>query len=78
MQPGQALVLYTDGVIEGKNPAGDEIGFDRFKQWLIDHYHADATAYYNAVYEEYLRWLAGGNAQDDLTLIILVYQNKKP
>jgi sigma-B regulation protein RsbU (phosphoserine phosphatase) len=78
MQPGQALVLYTDGIIESKNPAGDEIGFDRFKQWLIDHYHADATTYYNAVYEEYLRWLAGSDVQDDLTLIILVYQNKKP
>ncbi len=79
MQPGQALVLYTDGIIESKNPAGDEIGFDRFKQWLIDHYHADATNYH-AVYEEYLRWLAGGEAQDDLTLIILVYhsQNEIP
>ncbi|KAF1081135.1 MAG: hypothetical protein GQF41_2403 [Candidatus Rifleibacterium amylolyticum] len=74
MQPGQALVLYTDGIIESKNPNGDEIGFDRFKQWLLDHYHADAAAYYHAVYEEYLRWLAGGEAQDDLTLIILVYQ----
>jgi len=73
MQPGQALVLYTDGIIESKNPAGNEIGFDRFKQWLIDHYHTDAATYYHAVYEEYLRWLAGGEAQDDLTLIILVY-----
>ena len=52
-------------------------GFDRFKQWLIDHYHTDATTYYHAVYEKYLRWLAGGEAQDDLTLITLVYQGEK-
>lgn len=77
MQPGQALVLYTDGIIESKNPNGDEIGFDRFKQWLLDHYHANATTYYHAVYDEYMRWLAGGEAQDDLTLIILVYRAEK-
>ena len=73
IQPGQALVLYTDGIIESKNPAGDEIGYERFKQWLINHYSNDAATYYHALYDEYLRWLAGGDAQDDLTLIILVY-----
>ena len=74
MLPGQALVLYTDGIIETKNPAGAEIGYDRFKEWLLTHYNSDAEAYYQAVYNEYLQWLAGGDAQDDLTLITLVYK----
>ena len=74
MQSGQALVLYTDGIIETKNPAGAEIGYERFKEWLLRHYCQDATAYYHAVYNEYLQWLAGGDTQDDLTLIMLVYR----
>ncbi|MBU1105536.1 MAG: SpoIIE family protein phosphatase [Candidatus Riflebacteria bacterium] len=74
MQSGQALVLYTDGIIETKNPAGAEIGYDRFKEWLLKHYSSDADAYYNAVYDEYLQWLAGCDTQDDLTLIMLVYK----
>lgn len=73
MQPGQALVLYTDGIIETKNPDGAEIGYERFNEWLLKHYSVDADAYYQAVYNEYLQWLAGGDAQDDLTLIMLVY-----
>ena len=74
MLPGQALVLYTDGIIETQNPAGVEIGYERFKEWLLKHYNSDAADYYHAVYAEYLQWLAGGSSQDDLTLIILVYR----
>ncbi|OGK08824.1 MAG: hypothetical protein A2W80_01590 [Candidatus Riflebacteria bacterium GWC2_50_8] len=74
MQPGQALVLYTDGIIETKNPDGAEIGYERFNEWLLKHYSVDAAAYYHAVYNEYLIWLTGGDAQDDLTLIMMVYR----
>lgn len=74
LQPGQALVLYTDGIIEAKNPTGVEIGYERFQKWLLKNYSSDAAAYYRAVYEEYLKWLDGGDAQDDLTLIMLIYK----
>lgn len=77
MRPGQALVLYTDGIIESKNPAGNEIGYERFKQWLTQHYNPDATKYYHAIYDEYTRWLDTAEVQDDLTLIILIYSNNK-
>lgn len=72
--PGAALVFYTDGIIEAKNAQGAEIGYERFKEWLLKHYNIDAAAYYRAVYNEYLQWLAGGDAEDDLTLIVMVHK----
>ena len=29
LRPGDALVLYTDGVVEARNPAGEQFGQDR-------------------------------------------------
>jgi sigma-B regulation protein RsbU (phosphoserine phosphatase) len=29
LQPGEMLLLYTDGVVEARNPGGDEYGLDR-------------------------------------------------
>ena len=30
LQPGDSVVFYTDGVIEGRGPSGDSFGIDRF------------------------------------------------
>jgi len=72
LQPGQAIVFYTDGMVETMNPAGKEIGYDGFKQILLAAYDTDARRYYDNIYQKYREWLAGGQPQDDLTLIILV------
>ena len=29
LRPGDALVLYTDGVVEARSPAGEQFGQDR-------------------------------------------------
>ncbi|PKL45978.1 MAG: hypothetical protein CVV42_18130 [Candidatus Riflebacteria bacterium HGW-Riflebacteria-2] len=69
---GQALVFYTDGIIETMNSEGREIGYDGFKQILLESYDIDATRYYENIYSRYIRWLGENQPQDDLTLIILV------
>ncbi|EKD83975.1 MAG: hypothetical protein ACD_39C00327G0001, partial [uncultured bacterium] len=69
---GQALVFYTDGIIETLNPAGREIGYEGFKQLLLECYDPDAKRYYDKIYARYLAWLGNNQPQDDLTLIILV------
>ncbi len=72
LQPGQAVVFYTDGMVETMNPAGKEIGYDGFKEILLAAYDTDAQRYYDNIYQKYREWLAGGQPQDDLTLIILL------
>ncbi|EKD82313.1 MAG: hypothetical protein ACD_39C01368G0002, partial [uncultured bacterium] len=72
LSSGQALVFYTDGIIETLNPEGREIGYEGFKQMLLASYDTDARKYYDNIYSRYCSWLGNNQPQDDLTLIILV------
>lgn len=72
LAPGQALVFYTDGIIEAINSDGLEIGYERFKQMLLAAYDSDAMKFYEKVYSSYKSWLGDNPPQDDLTLIMLV------
>ncbi|MGZ3097385.1 PP2C family protein-serine/threonine phosphatase [Streptomyces sp. H72] len=40
LQPGDRIVLYTDGITEARRPGGPEFGLERFTDFLIRH-HAD-------------------------------------
>jgi sigma-B regulation protein RsbU (phosphoserine phosphatase) len=71
MEPGDRLLLYTDGITEARNPAGDMFGVHR----LIDHTERHAAAGLPAA--ETLRRLAhavathhDGPADDDATLLL--------
>jgi len=37
MLPNDRLTLYTDGLLEARNPAGDFFGFDRIAHLLTTH-----------------------------------------
>ncbi|NCB37286.1 MAG: HAMP domain-containing protein [Erysipelotrichia bacterium] len=73
MQAGEALVLYTDGIVEAQNHLGEAFGYERIKSALLKNYDLDAKKYYENLYKEYLNWLDGQPAQDDLTLIVMIY-----
>lgn len=40
LEPGDRLVVYSDGITEARNPQGEEFGVDRLVDFLIRH-HAD-------------------------------------
>ena len=69
LAPGDQIVLYTDGVIEARNTAGEEFGHDR----LFDIIRASAalpvekavTAIHEAV-----RAFCGGHPEDDVTVVL--------
>lgn len=73
LQPGDALLLYTDGVVDARTPNGEEFGLDR----LCDLLEREAAS--EQPIEELLRRLVravldyrgGGNLRDDATLLLL-------
>jgi hypothetical protein len=72
LQPGDTVVLYTDGVVEARGPDGAEFGVDR----LVDLLEREASS--ERAPEEVLRRLVravldhqGGPLRDDATLVLL-------
>ena len=37
LEPGESLLLYSDGLVEAHNPNGDMYGFPRLKQFVVEH-----------------------------------------
>ena len=71
LQAGDVLVLYTDGITEAFNPAGETFGTDRLAQMLRQHACEGAEAIRDAVIQEVERFAAGEAPHDDQTLIVL-------
>lgn len=72
---GDAIVFYTDGVVECKNKSGIVLGYDNLKTLLQKSWDKDAKKFYNNVYDSYLDYIGGNekNAEDDVTVVILVF-----
>ena len=72
LQPGDRVLLYTDGVVEARSPEGEEFGLDRLMDLLIRESASGLLA------SEVLRRLVrtclefqGGRLRDDATLLLL-------
>ncbi len=69
MQPGDTLLLFTDGASEAENPAGTEIGENGVLDLLIAARHGTSSDIIRDVYDAVQRHLAGQPAADDVTLL---------
>ncbi|MBQ2592794.1 MAG: SpoIIE family protein phosphatase [Candidatus Riflebacteria bacterium] len=74
-EDGDAIVFYTDGVVECKNKSGVVLGYDNLKDLLQKCWDKDAKKFYNNVYNSYLEYIGGNkdDAEDDVTVVILVF-----
>jgi serine phosphatase RsbU (regulator of sigma subunit) len=66
---GDTLVLYTDGITESFNPAGDEFGEQRLIDALRKHRELPASAMVEAIVSQ-VRDFSGNEQHDDITLIV--------
>lgn len=74
LEAGDRLFLYTDGILEFRNPANEEFGGDRLRQFLEANHTLSADRLVDALISELWRWAeqASGPAQlDDLTLLAM-------
>ncbi len=68
LEPGDAVVLYTDGVSEARSPRGELYGAERVQK-LLAAGPADVTALGDALLEDVRRFADGRPMSDDLTLV---------
>ncbi|MFI2780229.1 PP2C family protein-serine/threonine phosphatase [Streptomyces sp. ALB3] len=78
LNPGDRLVLYTDGITETHDPGGQEFGLDRFMDFVIHHNAAGMPV------PETLRRLIHsildyhqGRLQDDATVLFLEWHGPR-
>ncbi len=71
LEPGDLLVLYTDGVTEALNPAGEEFGRDRLAEAVKSALSLTAKELIVRLEGEVLRWTDGLGASDDVTFFVI-------
>jgi sigma-B regulation protein RsbU (phosphoserine phosphatase) len=68
---GDALLLYTDGVVEARNHAGDEYGVERLLQLGVQGRSLSPGALVGACLEDVAAFRAGARLTDDLTIMAI-------
>lgn len=71
METGDVLVLFSDGVTEATNPAGELYSEERFEQWLIQHRKLNVEQLKEALLNEIKLFADGAEQSDDITFILL-------
>lgn len=76
VEPGSYLILYTDGVSELKNKHGEEYGERRLVRVLRRHFGEHPREMAKAVLRSIRRFGGSGEFQDDLTLVIVRFEEE--
>jgi serine phosphatase RsbU (regulator of sigma subunit) len=69
LAPGDTLVLYTDGITEAENSAGEEFGESRLIEMLRNFSRLPVEQLKDAVVKT-VRQFSGGEQGDDITLVV--------
>jgi len=71
LDPGNKMLLFTDGITEATNPRGDEYGEDRLRQGLDGDECETATMHRKLMQE--VSDFCRGNFADDATLVLISF-----
>src|SRR3989441_8822990 len=69
--PGEILVLYTDGVTEATNPAGEEYGLKRLIEAVKKKRNLPARELIDSIHQDVIDWTDGLGATDDVTFFVI-------
>jgi sigma-B regulation protein RsbU (phosphoserine phosphatase) len=78
VEPGDKVVLYTDGILEARSPSEQEFGIDLFKGFLESNHELAADTFADSVFDELSGWSEhpkGQCQEDDITLLVIDFQS---
>lgn len=73
LQPGDVLVLYTDGVTEAMNSEGELFGEDRFAKLLADADKSDLSTVTQGIVDAVSEFAGSAPQSDDITCLAVQY-----
>jgi len=71
MQAGDIILLITDGFLEWENSAGEDLGKERFEQFIRSTCHLPPEEIIAELYSAVLKFVDGTPQQDDLTAVVI-------
>jgi serine phosphatase RsbU (regulator of sigma subunit) len=78
LEPGDHLVLFTDGVLEALNKAGEEFGEERVFKLLRQHARSSSSTILRCLKEQLAEFSANTPQHDDITMMVLGYRETAP
>jgi serine phosphatase RsbU (regulator of sigma subunit) len=71
IEPGHAIIFYTDGMIESRNSSGQELGYQGLYNIFSRAFSKDAKAYSDKIFSLYTEWIGDAVPDDDQTILIM-------
>ena len=71
LDPGDTLLIYTDGVTEAMDTANNEYGLQRLHQHIADHNDKSSDELMNFIISDIRKHAEGTSQSDDITLMII-------
>jgi sigma-B regulation protein RsbU (phosphoserine phosphatase) len=71
LEPGDFLVLYTDGVTEAMNKSFEEYGETRFRNAMASFRHEGARDFLGGIVSDVEKFVAGEPQSDDVTMVVI-------
>lgn len=78
LQRGDKVVLYTDGILENRNPVGEIFGKHRFYEALQRHRTDSVEGMVEAVYAEVKNFGKAAELDDDISILAVEYVGETP
>jgi sigma-B regulation protein RsbU (phosphoserine phosphatase) len=73
LDQGDTVIVYSDGITEAMNAAGEEFGDDRLVSCVRSHRESSPGTLRDSVLEAVRRFAAGALQNDDLSVLVLRY-----
>ncbi len=71
LEPGDTLVIYTDGITEAANPEEDEYGLERLIQVCTENRQKDLEELSSAIEADLQQFAEGVPFADDRTMVMV-------
>ena len=78
IDPGDIIVLYTDGVTEVFNGEDELFGEDRLKKIIADNSQSCAKEIKNKIIDAVKDFAPDTEQQDDITLVVIKVEQQTP
>lgn len=71
MRPGDAILLYSDGITEASDPSGNGFGLERLERILAQHHALGAEPLVDLVFREVEKFSGRSAPVDDQTVVVV-------